>query len=887
MSDFQILYRTTVFEPDDTTILSPRAGAGHSQDFIVSTGTWAGASQEYMGYPSGRRGRLSLLKGITDTGGLTFTVLDAKIAAGGDNTQRWVAAFCGDPENISQLVGLKIKIEERVVKDGTTTTEDFYTGRIESIRVGPTKNQITFQVRDMAEDLKYTIFTGTMEDSNLNVLINPTPAMNSAEAAFVAHGSRPAFAPIGLVDRNDHEGGTEGYGGFRTTRWMPGVYKSSDKAIHLDLEATHVSLRSLNESWPVGKNVDHSRLSTDLYNRNSAMRVRVRDSAGVFGDFLWGNRSQDEPTSGLAAFIRFSGQRVVISKVPLDNLHSTDKNSQVRDTFLSDDEVVHCYVYSAGDPSPGAPIYIDEVHPVDLFAEILDGKWGPLNIDGTVRRSFPRNSASFTTLAADARIPPGRWVIEKPAKLNEWVEKNICKAYQIGYRLNGSGEVVVFSTRRPEAATISGVPTIGIADLIASKESGWTQSRQGAITQITYKTTSETGPEISTETGMDTIFERLAAFAASLAGKDLLPVAEKKHQLTYLLAEADALKTKGLRKHVVDLTGIKTDFHARKHLFGITLIPEALARSWAEIHKSTIEALFNFGPIFYKVTVRRTTNTDDCFPGDWRKLQIPEQMDPANAKRGGLRVGMCLERFESGLEYTFLFIDAGPDSVHAAPTLNALLAGPDPQHELRVPIDFTAYTVRTRVAIEYNVTPIATGTRPVEGDIAWIRSGTHTAFGGVATIIIRDLPAGLRIWVRGRVEQPDTTSIPSAWAFPSGDSWFNMTILAPPTSVTGSANGAGIHVIEWVNGETDEPIAVYAKESACASGTLERIRTLPIGSQKFVFAGLKVSTTYCVAVSHTDPFGGESARVTLEFTTGATKSVAPVMADVSVIFGGD
>ncbi len=885
---FVIDYKLTVRKPDDVTTLTPRAGAPHSDPFTVATASDFGASQAYLAFPMGRRGKLDLLKGITDTGGVSLRILDAKVGATGGNAERWVTAFVGDPENISQMIGLKVLIEERVSDDGAApVTADWFTGRIEDISVGPKKNEVTLKLRDMADDLNYTIFTGVMVGSDLNTFINPVPAMNSAAAAFVDYGSRPALAPVGLVDRDNHEGGVAGYGGFVTTAWMPGTWNSSDETVDLDEGETRAALRMVHDGWPIrGTGIRGQR---NIYNRNPDLRVRVRRPDGQFGDFTWGTWDDAHNNVGGIFGGIFGGRSAsVVFRVPLDDLASVDVNHQAKSTWLTNGDAVHCYVYSVADPTKAAPIYVHEKHPAQFLADIFDGKWGSLNLDGTVRRSFPRDTASFTTLIADLRIPESRWVIEKPAKLNEWIEKNICVPYQIGYRINGSGEVVVFSTRRPEAATVSGVPTIGVADLVAKTTSKWSQIRGGVINVVTYKTKSETGPQISELTGMDSVLAQIIENVGGIDPADLLPVAEREHQITYLLADNDALKTKGVKKHTVKLTGIKTGFRPATSVLGITLIPESLARSWSEIHKSTIEAFFNFGPIKYKATVRRTANTIGCFPGDWRKLQIPEQIDPANVKRGGLRVGMCLERTErDALTLDLTFIDGGPNTVATGPTLNALVAGPDPRHEVRVSIDLTAFSVPTRHAVEFAVTETSVGTRPIETSILWLRAHTTEGFGGTVTTIIRDLPACKRVWVRVRIEPASTEQLPSAWAFPPTTDRIDTTCLTAPTALVGTANGAGIHVLNWTVGEVDEEIAINVKESACASGTFERIRVLIEGTEKFVFAGLTVSTTYCVGVSHVDRFGGESTKTTLEFTTGASKNVAPVMADVSVVFEGE
>src|SRR5439155_25189 len=90
MTTFNVAYRTTVYvsrgiDPSETTLLTPIAGAPHSDPFKIATRTGISGFQPYMGLPSGRRGRIDLLSKKTDVGEITFDIIDVRTVVGGGN----------------------------------------------------------------------------------------------------------------------------------------------------------------------------------------------------------------------------------------------------------------------------------------------------------------------------------------------------------------------------------------------------------------------------------------------------------------------------------------------------------------------------------------------------------------------------------------------------------------------------------------------------------------------------------------------------------------------------------------------------------------------------------------------------------------------------------
>lgn len=117
MSLLTPVYRATVYapksqDPTETTALTPVAGAAHSDAFKIATAEGVSGYKSYMDAPSGRRGRMDVLSKKTDTGELSFSVLDQRTTVGGSNALRWVTAFVGDAKGLPRFRRLKCFVEE-------------------------------------------------------------------------------------------------------------------------------------------------------------------------------------------------------------------------------------------------------------------------------------------------------------------------------------------------------------------------------------------------------------------------------------------------------------------------------------------------------------------------------------------------------------------------------------------------------------------------------------------------------------------------------------------------------------------------------------------------------------------------------------------------------
>ncbi len=154
-----VVYRATVYaaksvDPTETTVLT----AG-SASFKVATSEGIAGFLPYMGMPSGRRGRMDILAKKTDTGELSFDVLDPRIIPGGSNASRFITQFLGNAQGLPQLARLRCLIEESL--DGGVTWISFFTGRIKSFGLKAGSRVIyTLSVRDLSDDLTFNAFVG-------------------------------------------------------------------------------------------------------------------------------------------------------------------------------------------------------------------------------------------------------------------------------------------------------------------------------------------------------------------------------------------------------------------------------------------------------------------------------------------------------------------------------------------------------------------------------------------------------------------------------------------------------------------------------------------------------------------------------------------------------
>lgn len=160
MSD--VAFRMTVYAPKsvdatEATILTPAAGAAHSDQFKVSTMVISGW-KNIMQAPRGRRGRLDHLSKKTDVGVMVVKLVDTRTTVGGTNLTRWVTAFLGDTNGNPNWASLKVYIESST--NGGGAWASFFTGRIRRIRL-TSKLEFEMECEDPGADFaRMRLFVG-------------------------------------------------------------------------------------------------------------------------------------------------------------------------------------------------------------------------------------------------------------------------------------------------------------------------------------------------------------------------------------------------------------------------------------------------------------------------------------------------------------------------------------------------------------------------------------------------------------------------------------------------------------------------------------------------------------------------------------------------------
>lgn len=203
MTSFLPAYRLRVFahrsvDSTETTVLTPIAGAAHSNGFRLTTINFGDATYKlYLGLPEGRRGRIDPLSKKTDVGEITIGVLDVRAGGVTDNLTRWMTAFLGDVGDQHQMGGCKVRIEESTNGGGAWT--DFFIGRIASLTLRG-KLWYDLVIRDSSEQLKGDIFVGKPHPSATYAqLFSQLPV-----GMIKAYGQIPLTTPlVGVTDNID------------------------------------------------------------------------------------------------------------------------------------------------------------------------------------------------------------------------------------------------------------------------------------------------------------------------------------------------------------------------------------------------------------------------------------------------------------------------------------------------------------------------------------------------------------------------------------------------------------------------------------------------------------------------------------------------------------
>lgn len=846
---------------------TPGAGAELAElEFWDANGP--GAWQPYLGMPRGRKARLDPLNKKLEQGELTFPVLDRRVTPGGSNAVRWLVAYFGDTVGQLRPGYLKVRAEESL--DGGLTWKAFWTGRIVTLRRAGLL-WFNMGVRDMAAEQRTRIFVGrphsTITYASETGLIPVgvlapfgsvpanTPIRGSVAAAVVGGATLPDCMLVNISPA----------AGFSGPQVPP--FGRSENLVTQGL----VEALAPDQVTPFGQ---YGGVLTRTPNFAGRARCRLKQlsggSSGTIGEYRVG-------AVGLYQwlFTGTNGAKWALGNCAIQALQPTERGyAALPAAGVSCEFVIH-----GGDAvTADAPMVINDVHPVQLWQDILDGKYGYLwtfperlpsgAAYGDVKRRLAYDAAKFAALIADTSFPHGRFIIRKSARLDEWVEKNICIPYNLAQTLDGEGRVVPINLALP--STLAGVPTITEADLAAVARD-WDYTRAGGITRVSATMYTDYPIRAVDLAGQPGEFPRLPG-----SGLREVPTT-----VTYFdIGRADL----GDQPHELDAPGYRTmeqeqyQNQSRARYLQDRLFAYVLQLSYP----------FGAGPATLPLATRRTTPADTVV-GDLRLLQVPTVPDPATGQHGGTRLVRVLERTEDGPVLMQQMLDMGLAVVAGVPTIGT------PTKETSngtngVTVTVTLNASGQPVELHFAVTATSVGTAPVEGSPLWApippTGATPQLIRATGSVTFRGLPPGMRVWVRGRTmpDQGATPQLPSAWAA-AATSHVDLDALTAPSALT--VPGAGIYNrgarLEWTNGSATAHVEVLL--ATPTTDPRVRVALLSPGSTVYHLEGLEPSTTYRAEVRHVTDGGHMSAGDTEDFTTNTTQQVAPDIGGLQVITG--
>jgi hypothetical protein len=831
------LYAPRSVDLTETTVLSPRAGSVHADPFQVATIQGVAGYQPYMWPPTGRRGRIDFLTMNTDSGEFSFDVTDQTV--GGNRLTRWATAFLGDANARDQLKSGIVQVDQQTTSGGAWSR--YRTGRVTGItRSGEGKYTIT--CRGNAALFNRRCFVGTPASSVAYARMAPLYPF----AITAAWGALEAKKPIAAVVA----AGSGAYGQIfniteNTTSDRYGIFTAAlvdlCQGWSTDLRLLGLNVRTF--TWPNARvKVSVTRLDTMA---TGLMWLRWAQAA----------RNRDGHWSPKTLYLE-----------PVN-----------AGSFPTPPNTTSCtlYAFHEGPPREGSGLLIGNVHIAQYMADLLDGKFGPLDASGAALKGIPRDAAAWATLIADPTLPTVRGIEESTQKLGE-VLKKLSRFSLIALGEDEQGRIFPIDMRRK--AALATVQTITDDDLVASASGpGWRTSEDDALTEVRL-------------TYADDRFlpwrlphEDRAEFPAVPSG--LIESAARILRI---------FPTNGNR--AADLEEKPLELDASYIRTATAEVIAAVARVATRVQEARLERVareyegpFADGAMRISMDCRQTVAARKH--GDPLTFTLSRIPNRATGQMSGAQLGRIMEVQEQPngvIRLEVLHLGAGSQSV--SPVGGALaLDATVPKHRVVVPITMNAAAEPVALAIAVTATSVAV--RPVESDGAWVPAGT--VIGAASTLVnttVVDLPAGMRIWVRFRAEvfDRDALKLPSAWVFPSGTGYIDTTALTAPSALatSGTVNSTTA-LITWTNGEPTLATEILIVTGAVAPTPwteADRIDVAGPSDTRFMLRGLDGPTAnHVVGIRHRDPYGGVSTVATLALASGATQAAAPAPRGLQVL----
>jgi len=872
ISGYTPAYRARVYKPksqNDSTeseLLVPASGAPHSDVFAVSTlpeFTDTGVTYKpYLDTVSGERGGIDLLAKATDKGTWNLEFLDKR--TGTSNLERWLTAFLAGTDGVIQLGGCRCEIDRSL--DGGATWNSFATGRVRNPALSGVQRYTT-QVRDLQDDMEADLFVGPPH-------------------ASITYASLAPYCPLGLLTP---------FGGFPVVAPIDGIVRAGVQGFTKIIECN-------------GRRNPQSTLVQSLLNQIVQVRLDAGATAGVSTD----NFAVRFDFEGDAITLNVNGKQYALRSVwsALPDKHETsnvfrccavygvvlgvDGSESPWDADLpaAGGAIGGITITPAGGPTDDQPMFVSDVHPVQLWKDIMDGKFGYLDATtGAPLTAIKYDAAAFAALIADTTIPNGNWVIKQlvasdgsgdDASVSTWLVDNICSQFALGFRLAEDGSVVPLDLRlsASAAATIELTDDDLVSDpsaveweqadndAITRMTATWYADQQLNIAQATHASAAVTPPTVS------------AGGAVSGGGPDVPGGLIDEQQVPEVLINNTG-RARDLGDHSQTLDA--TAYHGFVHLDGSVSNVSEVVGNLAELLDESL-APFQAGAQYLTLWCLPTTRAISVTEGTWFTATITKQPNSASNTRGGSRLVLCLKRTEdhdTGAVYLRCIDAGGSGTALNAPTLASPTAGVDPRFDGDIAVTLNA--ANDPASVYWNAQPAGTAVRPADSDPGWRLADRLTTS---RTLSVTNLPSGSRIFWRARsVSGVDGAGgLPSPWVYPPPTEYLDTTALTAPTGLNASSITSSSVLLLWFNTEGDCAIEVLNVAGAGPPTGADIVDSAFPGSIIDWLRGL-ASGSYTAGVRYRDPYGGVSPIDTVSYTLTGSPEQAPDMAGLGIVSG--
>jgi hypothetical protein len=800
------LYKPYAEDATESTVLTPIGGAAHTDQFIVTTLQGISGAKPYLEQPSGRQGSLDPVTRKLSVGNLSVRVFDPRVTAGGSNAVRWMTAFVGDVAGRSRLKGCKFRLRRSL--DGTTASlAPYFAGRIRDVKLDGLQ-RFTLDLVDGTASLSRQCF-------------------NAAPDPSVTYAAVSNLLPIGLPIA---------FGGVAPAPMLAGTLVSQYDV--------NVRAGVLNVAASLGDPL--AALITKVYEDGAADPMAVRRAVVTLpgGSMV----TLDIPARFVHPEVVSTGGSAIVHKRP-QLLNVQTRVGQPLTDIPSGTSAVTFRVIQDAPPSATLPLLLADVHPVQLMADIIDGKYSVTSTDPTLHPLGTRDASGggpWATMIADTSFGLCRFVIEKAWKASDFLEQQLCLPYGIGYRQDAQGRIVPFDLR--QQVTVPVVAALTDADVIEDGSVQWSDGRDGAVTAVEYHSYTDAVRSRTDLANLTDLYPDISPTGIFTTESIIL-------RLNDLSTLAD-----------VGEKIVKIDAQGSRQM--VSAAPSGVVSTVAgDVNAAITDFLapFQNGTIKFSVPYRVSSAAASVEVGQYVTADHAKHPNVSTNQRGGARRALCIGRMEQGGTVTLTLLDYGAAVSAAVPAFSS--AAYDTTDNSIINVGVTGNAANDDVVVWACVTATGVGTRPADTDDGWYYLGRRSSTG---TLAVAPFPLGKRVWLRARSQAVGVSAnAPSTWVYPTPG---YVDLPAVTVSLTVTANPADGHqcALAWT---LSTPLGSDVYLRVTAGGVDALYASLLSGSTGYIFTDLLVSTGYTVTVKFRDAAGNIVATQAAGFTTAATVPV--------------